>query len=403
MALIRVLSTMTGTSCDALDVVLLKISKGTITVEQSDSYAYPAGLAHQILALQQPKSTHLLEEILTIDREYSRFVGRSLCRFINRTRAKADLVSFHGQTIAHFPPPFGVGTTWQMGDPSIVAQMTRITVASHFRQGDLAAGGQGAPLVPLFYEHVSKTLWQKPDLNGRIFCFHNIGGISNLSVHQARKKTIAFDTGPGNLWIDAATKSYSKGKLRFDRAGSLAKKGTCDNVTLASLFKHPFLFQPVPKSTGRDEFPFELFEALRGKNSKKRNSDEQLNSIRTALEFTVETIAHAYENTLRLKLAASQQQKPIIFLSGGGASNDFLVTRLRERLGYLLEFRKLDDLGLPSQYVEAIAFGWIAYQSLNGNSVGGPWTGAPATSANSTGWLTPGKNWKSLISIWLKP
>lgn len=215
---------------------------------------------------------------------------------------------------------------------------------------------------------------------------HNIGGISNLTyigpgpAHD--RPILAFDTGPGNIWIDAATEIASHGKLKFDRNGRLAQKGTIDIAAVRTVLKHPYFKKKAPKSTGRDDFPISYFL------SRVSCNDESL--VSTATAITVESIGRAYEDAiLKRGLPISK-----IYICGGGAKNAVMIDWLRDRLEGV-EILDLADYGLNPQLIEAQAFAYFGFLSLLGQPLGGSWTGARGFGPG--GQITPGKNWPEVL------
>ncbi len=279
-----------------------------------------------------------------------------------------DLIGSHGQTIYHNPKGrrFGkktVRSTLQIGEPSIIAQRTGITTVADFRPRDMAAGGQGAPLVPF----ADYFLFRDKHRNRAV---QNIGGIANVTSLPAGCRPgdiIAFDTGPGNMIIDGIVSIISKGKQKFDRGGKIAARGTIDKTILDCLLKHPFLGLRPPKSTGREEFGSRYCDALYRKMKKKSIPAE--NIIATVTAFTAESIVRAYRNFL-------PRMPDEVILCGGGAHNSTLVKMLRQGLGKS-RILTSDDFGISCDAKEAISFAILAYATIKGepNNVPGA-TGA---------------------------
>ena len=298
--------------------------------------------------------------------------GKAIARLTqNRpSRNRPHFIANHGQTLAHFPDR---GITFQAGDPSYITAETGLTVAAEFRNADVAVGGQGAPLVPRYHEALSQRFFG-PRANA---CIHNLGGISNITVLQNGKVRVAFDTGPGNLWIDEATYRATDGRLRMDRGGSLARKGKADSAAVSRILKHPYFRKKPPKSTGRDEFPFQLLTT----QTRAKGSD----LVATAQAVTVESIVRAY-----------QQFKPSkIVFCGGGAYNDGLISTLEGKLPNW-EISRTDDYNISAEFVEAQAFAFLGYLAWQGKEVSGPWTGR-SRSTFGPRWV-PGKNWRDLTA-----
>ncbi len=377
---LRVLGVMTGTSCDSLDAACLAMFPDGWELLWKDSRPYPTALRDRVLAIQKPDENHTVRAWLEINRDLGDWYGKALASMIGRQPAnrRPDLIANHGQTLGHFPAPKNQGTTVQAGDPTRIAFKTGITVVSHFRDGDMAAGGQGAPLAPLFHKILAHRLATEHDG----IAIHNLGGISNLTYISPRGEVVAFDTGPANLWIDAATELVSRGKLHMDRGGALAQQGTADAKAMAKLLKHPFLKDTPPKSTGRDDFPFELLLS----STSKRDAD----LVATATAFTAETIAAAY----RRWIIGRKRPLETVFVCGGGARNEALMRAIQERLPSI-DFATLDEFGIDSKFIEAYAFAFFGFLTLFGEPIGGPWTGVKGF--GPPGHITPGENWRELL------
>jgi anhydro-N-acetylmuramic acid kinase len=379
---ILILGVMTGNSCDAIDLSLIEFTPGHTKVLGNFSRTYPGDLRRRVLEIQQLKLKITLSHLGSLDRALGIWMGKSIAAVIKPLRRKPDAIAIHGQTIGHFPKPFGDGFSFQIGNPAQIAEITGITTLSHFRDGDLAAGGQGAPLVPSFQRELIRKWFKKPSARKGI-ALHNLGGISNLTYFLDPQKTLAFDTGPGNLWIDAAVERITRGKETFDRGGKWARRGKVDSVAVEQLLqKHPFFSLKPPKSTGRDELPFQWF--LKGTQAKGADL------VATATEVTARSIAMSYEKWITQRGYLLHE---VIFF-GGGAKNHYLLQRISELLGPQVRIRRLEDYGLDSQYLEAQSFAWLGFLSLLGKPLGGSWTGSQ--NPKSSGWITPSKNWPRL-------
>jgi anhydro-N-acetylmuramic acid kinase len=269
-----------------------------------------------------------------------------------------DVIGSHGQTVAHRPRSLaggGTPSTLQIGEASVIAERTGIPTVSDFRTRDVAAGGEGAPLVP----YLDWAVFRKP---GARRALQNIGGIANVSVVGDRlEDTLAFDTGPGNMVLDALARRISSGALRYDRDGQLARRGQVIPELLEELLRHPFLAAPPPKSAGRESFGDGLVDPLWS-----RLGDRPHDLIATAAELTVEATARAYE---RWVLPGGPLEG--VFLSGGGSRNPVLVEGLRRRL-YPARVDSLDALGFPEAAKEAACFALLASEYLSGTPAGVP-------------------------------
>lgn len=380
---LRILGVMTGTSCDGLDAACIEISGSGWSPLWSSSCAYPRSLRERVLSLQKEKTRAPIQEWLALHSDLGNWYGTTLQKMIRKQKLRPDVIANHGQTLAHFPSMGKSSATLQLGDPTRIANLTGLTVVSHFRDGDIAAGGQGAPLVPLFHQLLAEHLGG-PDEGISI---HNIGGISNLTyigpVIQGERPVLAFDTGPGNIWIDAATEVATKGKQKIDRGGKIAASGQIDIAAVRRLLKHPYFALRAPKSTGRDDFPISAFL------SRVRAKDASL--VATATALTVESIGQAYEKEiLKRGLPLSK-----IFFCGGGAKNPTLTGWISDRLPGV-EVLSLEDSGLDPQLIEAQAFAYFGFLSLLGRPLGGDWTGARGF--GPPGMITPGMNWAEVCA-----
>ena len=301
-----------------------------------------------------------------------------LCAEADVDMGSVDAVGSHGQTVWHRPPVGGRrGATLQLGDAATIAERTGIAVVSDFRTRDVAAGGQGAPLVPW----VDQLLFSVSD---RARALQNIGGIGNVTRVPPRgsnETVFAFDTGPGNALIDAAVEIATDGKLTFDRDGKLAARGTVDHDLLADLLRHPFFAAEPPKSTGREEFgrPFvaRMVEVLQ-----PEGDADWMELIATLTELTARTIADSYRAWL-IPLGLDE-----VVLTGGGARNPTLVRRITELLAPL---RVIDGaaLGVDPEAKEAVAFALLAWAHLRGIPANLP-SATGAAGPRVLGSLTPG-------------
>ena len=400
---LRVAGVMTGTSCDALDVSVLEFKSGTsITrpawqVLGNASQEFDADLRREVHSLQEPGTQVSLLELLRLERRLGSWFGATLrSMFAEKRLPEADLIALHGQTVAHHPahpPRVQEGLTLQIGSPEAVAMATGLTVVSHFRDGDILAGGQGAPLVPAFQrEWVRKHLPARAITRG--VALHNIGGMSNLTYLGPGKRIIAFDTGPGNAWIDDATRIHTSGRYQFDRGGRIAAAHPVQRDIVEKLLRRKYFKLAPPKSTGRDEFPFELLLRSFGKNTRAQSGE----LVSTATEVTAVSIIHSYE---RFILGAGLPLSQII-LCGGGAFNPELSARIRTgMLKHGVKVHSIQDiLGSKNEssatYLEAQAFAFFGFQAIHGVPIGGEWTGSRIFAP--PGRITPGKNFPVLFS-----
>jgi anhydro-N-acetylmuramic acid kinase len=376
---LSVLGVMTGNSCDGLDASCIEIGPEGWKSLWNQSVAYPSPLKKRVLALQVPVSKHSLKTWLELHRDLGEWYGRTLNKIIQFHSKPPDLIANHGQTVGHFPQSGSNGMTLQLGDPTRISAHTRLTVVGHFREGDMAVGGQGAPLVPIFHRMIAHRL--KKDGFG--IAIHNLGGISNLTYLGPEQEVLAFDTGPGNVWIDAAVAKMTCGKRQFDKNGKIAASSQPHERSVQKILLHPFFSKKPPKSTGRDEFPFQYFL------SKTRSTQESM--VATATEVTIRSIVHAYQTWILGKGLNLQE----ILLCGGGAKNLTILHEIQKRLPEVV-VSSLSRFGFDSQYTEAQAFAIFGFLSLMGHPLGGSWTGAHRF--GPPGHLIPGENWNSLMT-----
>lgn len=336
---------MSGTSADAVDLVLVDFSSELPRLIHSLSLPLDADVRAQIHALSTPGSNEI-DRMGELDRQLGQLFAEATIQLLKDAGISKDQITAigsHGQTIRHRPPgPTKSPFTLQIGDPNVIAQFTGITTIADFRRRDMAAGGQGAPLVPAFHQAVFKDRMQ----NRAIV---NIGGMANITWLPATGATMGFDTGPGNVLMDAWILEH-KG-LSYDRDGVWAASGQLDPVLLATLLQHPFFNQDPPKSTGREMFNLAWLTSLLD-GFVARPQDVQA----TLLALTAKSIA----NDIR-RLSTEPVQ---IFICGGGAYNG----RLMQELQVLMPGSTVASsaqLGIAPNWVEAMAFAWLARQTLN--------------------------------------
>jgi len=368
---------MTGTSCDGLDASCLEISKNKTRHLWSATLPYPSQLKIRVLEAQRASYQFTSKDFFELHRDLGIWYGKSCVSLLKRnSKQKPHAISLHGQTVLHYPDLNPLGITVQLGDPSVVSKLTGLTVISHFRNGDVAAGGEGAPLVPLFHRELARRFGLPPGV-----AFHNLGGYSNLTYLGPKGRVTAFDTGPANAWIDHQVHHFTRGEKGFDRDGKLASQGIVDQKLLRTLLSHPYFKKRPPKSTGRDEFSFELLH--------KKVPKYTLDSIATLTELTAVTIANAYKDFILAKNLPLRE----IYFCGGGSFNKHLLSRVQFHLKKV-KVKRVEDLGLNSSFIESEAFAYFGYLSLIGQSLGGEWTGVKGFAP--PGMITPGTNWNIL-------
>lgn len=338
---------MSGTSLDGVDGVLADFSGNRLTVLAHASAPFAPALARELLALNSPCRNELHRSALAANalvRVYAQVVTK-LLQQSGIGSAAVTAIGAHGQTVRHRPQAFGgTGYTLQLNNPALLAEMTGIAVVADFRSRDVAAGGQGAPLVPPFHQSVFGR-------QGETVAVLNLGGISNLTVvgPQLADDVMGFDCGPGNALIDAWCQQHLG--QAFDADGSWAASGQIHAGLLAALLDEPYFALPVPKSTGRDLFnPGWLAGKLAG-FSALAPADVQA----TLTELTASVCATDIQ---RYGFGSKS-----LIVCGGGAFNGHLMWRLQAHLPKL-PVQSSQAHGLPPVQVEAAAFAWLARKTV---------------------------------------
>lgn len=355
----RVAGLMSGTSAEGVDVAIVDIDEHIIRLVTFDVFPYPPMLRREIFKLFQPESARL-DDIC----HYNFVLGQvfadaviKLCRKSGVVLDSIDLIGSHGQTIYHNAKGRSycrkrIRSTLQIGEPSIIAQRTGITTVADFRPRDIAAQGQGAPLVPyadfiLFrHQHLSRAI-------------QNIGGIANVTYLPSacqEADIVAFDTGPGNMIIDRVISLATKDKQRYDKGGKMASRGKVDKMLLDEMLNHPFLRRRPPKSTGREEFGSSYSDRFYNKAVKRALAPADI--VATATAFTAKSITQAYQGFL-------PKMPNEVILCGGGAHNTELVGMLRQELRGV-DILLTDDFGISVDAKEAVSFAILARATIKG-------------------------------------
>lgn len=338
---------MSGTSLDGIDAVLATFPDGKPLLQGSYYQAYGQPLKEALLALHHPANNELHQAQL-VGNELARHYAAATLALLQKygiSPKQVRAIGCHGQTIRHCPEH---GYTLQLGNAALLAELTGIAVVSDFRSRDIAAGGQGAPLVPAFHAQILRH----PEVHRVIV---NIGGISNLTDLPPAGGVTGFDCGPGNLLMDAWCMQHL-GKP-YDDGGGWAASGRVLPELLESMLGEPFFAMPPPKSSGRD-----LFNLMWLQN--KLQGGERAEDVQaTLLELTCRAIARSVEQYC---LGATE-----IYLCGGGAHNGSLVTLLEQALPHC-RIQLSNALGIDADWMEAIAFAWLARQAVNGHSANLP-------------------------------
>jgi anhydro-N-acetylmuramic acid kinase len=363
---------MSGTSADGVDVAVCRVSPADggarVSVLGHHAMKYPARLRKAVLAAMDAKNTSTAE-LARLNWRLGEAYAEAVEAAVRETGVTPQLIACHGQTIYHQSTPTNyvgspVRCTWQTGEAAVIAERLRVPVVSDFRPADLAAGGQGAPLVPMFdfcmFRDAKKS---------RVLL--NLGGIANVTVLPVgcrAEDVLAFDTGPANMVIDACMERlYGRG---FDRNGATAARGRILEDVLAQLLRARYFSAPPPKSCGREEYG-ELFVA-RFITACERVSRRKEDVIATATALTARTIADAYARFGRPQFERlSPNTKVELIAAGGGVRNATLMRMLKEHLEPLgVRVRSIEETGLNAGAKEAAAFallGWLTWHGLPGN------------------------------------
>lgn len=335
---------MSGTSLDGVDGVIYDFDAQAAKVTAFASVPFPAALRSELLALNSASDNELHRAALAanaLTRVYAQVVSQLLVQ-TNLKSTDICAIGAHGQTVRHRPGEFdGMGYTLQLNNPALLAELTQIDVVADFRSRDVAAGGQGAPLVPAFHQDV----FANPKDASDAVAVLNIGGISNLSVLGKVAPVLGFDCGPGNALMDYWC-HFHTGQL-FDADGAWAASGVVNEPLLNKLMAEPYITKTPPKSTGRD-----LFNATWLKLQMLSFGDIAGKDVQATLtEFTAHACA---KNTI----SYANNSKTLI-VCGGGALNKYLMQRLQAALPRMRVVSS-EALGLPPLQVEAAAFAWLA-------------------------------------------
>lgn len=334
---------MSGTSLDGIDAALIDVAEDKIKCLHVHFQSYPESLRKELLEIHHPGFTELHRAALLsqqLARLYAATAERLLAELPTRKR-RIRAMGCHGQTVRHAPES---GYTIQLNNPALLAELTGISVVADFRSRDIAAGGQGAPLVPAFHENIFKD-------KNRHRLILNLGGIANITDLHPDRPTRGFDCGPGNMLLDAWVYRHT-GKA-YDNGGKFAQSGQCLPSLLSALEQAPYLQCLPPKSCGREQFNLEWLD--RSLTGAENPADIQA----TLSIFTVSTICAA----IRRWCGKPEE----IYVCGGGVHNTLLMAQLAEYMPETV-IDTTAALGVAPDWVEAIAFAWLAHRTLEGKS-----------------------------------
>ena len=336
---------ISGTSADGIDAALVRFEQNQPRLVHALTHAWPDALRTQILRVAQDETTLDLDAFGRLDVAVGQTFAdavEALLAQSGTSAAAVQAVGSHGQTIRHRPSgeyPF----TLQIGNAAVLAECCRIDVVADFRSADVAAGGQGAPLLPAVHAMLLSA-------SGRTRVVLNLGGIANITVLSASGEVFGFDTGPANGLMDAWCLRH-RGEA-FDRGGVFAASGRVDETLLAQLLRDPYFALPPPKSTGREHFHLAWLDA-------------QLHSLSISPADVQATLLELTARSIAMAIDAHAKDATDVLLCGGGVHNPVLVQRLQE----LLQPRELASTatyGVDPDYLEATAFAWLARQRLLG-------------------------------------
>lgn len=338
------LGLMSGTSMDGIDAVLASFEDHTITVHATHTLRYPDQLRHRLIhACLNQATPDELGELDTLVGQLFAQAARQVIEHSGIPVSHIGAVGSHGQTIRHQPSgsaPF----TLQIGNPAIIAERTGVTTVADFRRRDMAANGQGAPLVPAFH----KAFFGSPSENR---CILNLGGIANITWLPASstEPVIGFDTGPANALMDAWCQDQTG--RPYDADGHWAQEGQVDDRLLADMLSDAYFARPAPKSTGKERFNIDWVKRLISRHPQVAPENVQ----RTLLELTALSIHQQLPDT----------DIATVYACGGGTRNPVLMDALEQAVAPA-RLASTSELGVDPQWVEPVAFAWLAQQALAG-------------------------------------
>lgn len=359
---------MSGTSADGINVALVKFTPARAgmllsareeecprhTILAHEEYPFPTPVRGMILAMMNAESARVAD-LARLNFLLGELYAKAVVKTARKHRVKVDLVGCHGQTLYHQGEAARflgrkIAATWQTGEGAVIAARVGAPVVSDFRPADMAVGGKGAPLVPYF-----DYLVFRDRRIGRIA--QNIGGIANLTAIPAGAKAndvVSFDTGPGNMVIDAVTEKLFG--QRFDREGKIAASGSVLDRVVSKTLESAFFRRKPPKTAGREEFGSEYV----GRFLRLCRGADKADVVATATTLTARSIADALQRFVIRKQARYQE----MIVSGGGAKNPTLIAMLRNEIAPLgIALRFSDEFGLPCEAKEAVAFAVLAYET----------------------------------------
>jgi anhydro-N-acetylmuramic acid kinase len=358
---------MSGTSCDGISAALVRFHDRSLRVLAEQTQPYAAAFAQRLRRADELAAPALSALNMTLGELF----GHAALRLLKRAGIaprRIAVIGSHGHTVYHGPRD-RTPSTLQLGEPAVIAERTGIPVVADFRTRDVAAGGEGAPLVPAFDEAFFG--------GGGARALQNIGGIANVSVVGRGLRPLAFDTGPGNCLIDLVVRRATRGRLRCDAGGRLARCGRIDLRAVERLWHHPYFRRPPPKSTGRELFNERLLHNTLGPRYAAAPED----ALATVTYFTAYSIVESLRRFVPHRIREC-------IVSGGGVRNRTLMAHLT-RLAAPARVHSIERYGIPAQAKEPAAFAWLALRALRGRVNHLPET-TGARGPRILGALTPG-------------
>ncbi|EJS70127.1 anhydro-N-acetylmuramic acid kinase AnmK [Bacillus cereus] len=352
---------MSGTSLDGIDAALVRVNNYGVRTEidmiEFITYPFPKDVEEEIIQSLSVDTSNV-QLICSLNFKLGKLFAdavKEVCKKARLPLEQLDLIGSHGQTIYHQPTQEKnwVPSTLQIGEPSVIAYETNTTVISNFRTMDIAAGGQGAPLVPY-----TEYILYRSKAKGRLL--QNIGGIGNVTVlpkQASLNELYAFDTGPGNMIIDEICRQLFN--VEYDKGGNLAKQGKINEQLLSYCINHPYIMSPPPKTTGRELFGKQYVDILLSKFDSLSNHD----IVATITMFTAKSIVDNY-----CKFIFPQVKIDEVIIGGGGSYNKTLLNMIQSLLGESIQVYTQEELGYSSEAKEAVAFALLANETYHGNA-----------------------------------
>ena len=347
----KVIGLMSGTSMDgitaALTEILEKDGKLDIKLLSYETFPYPEELREELMEVAEDGH---LNDLCRLNFEIGEKFAEAAENLLNEE--EVELIGSHGQTVCHLPPDGNGGKTYtlQIGEADVIAERTGIKTVADFRTRDVAAGGEGAPLIPF----VDYKLFQSNSKN-RVAL--NIGGIANITylpTGGGKGEVIAFDTGPGNMVLDQLVRDLTDGRMNYDENGAMARRGEVSEQLLSKLMDNPYFDRSPPKSTGRKDFGKAFTNSVKERGRQMGMDTNDI--IASVTAFTAESIKYSCDKYLR---AVDE-----LIAAGGGTENDTLMEELQNRVNFPV--KTTDEFGIPPEAKEAVGFAILAYETNKG-------------------------------------